>query len=412
MRRRGHSVNSRLAATPFEPPPHLGYGALCSSPAPTPNHYRYWLGSSQSSTVIVIHIGLPKSGSTAIQSYLSANEEALGRLSIDYPPIGRLNRKAHHRLVHELKGYKKKLDPQGGTILDLAERCSASGSHLTILSSEMFEQCEENEIRTLRKTLVSALQPFRIILIVRDLVELVPSSYAQKIRYGHKTCDFDEFFEERIAERRANFFSTAEMWGKVFGWNRVKVRLLDRNALLNGDLLDDFLTTAGVDISDPEICVLPRPGRVNEANGWKVLEAIRALGADQHGLDKDHPLLLFLAKSDRNFDRKLVEAAAIDIGTRLGWMHDKGRYLTRTQAQRALDLYRTNVKALNERLSEKLPEPLDLDARGFLQRDFLPVAGLLAAAELRAFYDGIWSILVQRRRIARMSDQTLQIEPT
>ena len=51
--------------------------------------------------MIVIHIGLKKSGSSSIQAFLKANEDALQGLSVDYPPTGRAAR-AHHNLALDI----------------------------------------------------------------------------------------------------------------------------------------------------------------------------------------------------------------------------------------------------------------------------------------------------------------------
>lgn len=79
-----------------------------------------------------------------------------------------------------------------------------------ILSSEMFEECETAEAARLKDTLRRGRETFRIVLVVRDLIELMPSSYAQKVKYGNNTYDFDTFFGERIRHRRVNYYETAK----------------------------------------------------------------------------------------------------------------------------------------------------------------------------------------------------------
>ena len=350
--------------------------------------------------MIVIHIGLAKSGSTSIQSFLSVNEEALRRLSVDYPPVGRQKRKDHHNFVSELKG-RKNFDPTLGTLSHLKEYWRANTFETMIISSEIFEKLAVTQIEYLGEILGELHHTFRIILIVRDLIAILPSSYAQKVRYGLKTYDFDAFFDERIAETRVNYFETAKGWAEVFGWENLRVRVLDSGHLINGDLIDDFLTTADLNPSDPRLHSLPRPGRFNEANGWKMLEATRALYGDRHGLDSRHPLAISVASAKRKYARKGIERAALEVGDRWGWTKDKGRYLTRPQAQRSLDIYQTALFALNDHLTEKLPLPLDLDARGFVEREFLPDATEIPAEELREFYDEVGARLAEQRDLAK-----------
>ena len=368
-----------------------------------------------------IHIGLKKSGSASIQSFLAANDEALRSLSIDYALVGRqtrtflgvpsLSRKAHHNLASEVMD-RGKFAAKFGTLSELVYHARCTPSKLTIISSEMFEGCEPGHVKDLYDALSVSERPSTIILLIRDLLSLIPSSYSQKIRYGVHNYNFDRFFEARIAETRVDYFSTAKTWADVFGWNNIKVRLLDSAHLTNGDLIDDFLSAIGVDVDDPRIRALPRLGRVNETSGWKILEATRALYGGDHGLAEQHPLVEFLAAKKRRFYKKRFEEVALDIGGRMGWAGDKGRYLTREQAHHALGLYAAAIEALNAHLTEPLPLPGELDARGFVEREFLPGADRIDSHELRFFYDEVGAILsldeseentLQAKRAARRS---------
>ena len=338
--------------------------------------------------MIVIHIGLAKSGSTTIQNFLSANEAALREASIDYPKIGRQKLVDHHNFASELRGAEN-FSPELGTLSELADHWRATPHDIMIISSEIFELSKPRAIEKLRRTLTIEKQSFRIVLVVRDPIQLLPSSYAQKVRYGRKTHDFDAFFDERMETARVDYFDTAKRWADVFGWENLRIRLLDSNFLVNGDLIDDFLTTAGVNPANPKIRALPRPGIVNESNGWRILEALRALYDGRHGLENNHPLLNWAAKSDRLDKRRKIERAAIEVGERWGWNKEKGVYLTRAQAARCREIYQQNILTLNEHLAEQLPTPPNLDAQVFVERKFLPDVARIRGQTLRAFYDNV-----------------------
>ena len=54
---------------------------------------------------IWIHVGWPKTGTTAIQRYLAANSESLKRMGVLYPESGRYGiTDAHHELASALTG--------------------------------------------------------------------------------------------------------------------------------------------------------------------------------------------------------------------------------------------------------------------------------------------------------------------
>jgi hypothetical protein len=329
--------------------------------------------------MIVLHIGLRKAGSASLQGFLSANLEALAAQGVEYPVIGRLGtgRTAHVNLVHDLTGSRKFVAAYGG-LGELADHWRASNASTLILSSEIFEGCDSEEAARLRDILRRGNEPFRIVLIVRPLADLMASSYGQKVKYGARTFDFDRFFERRIVEPRVDFFRTAREWATVFGWDSLCVRCLQPDHLLNGDLIDDFL--ALIEIEDRGLTRVPRE---NVTPGWKVLEAVRGLFTDRHGLPPDH----LFAEADWYGDeqRRTFGKLAMVVGERRGWSADRGRYLTRAQAERCHTIYAQAIGGLNAATGSALPIP-DAD---FPERPFLPSAEHIPAGELRAFYDEV-----------------------
>ncbi len=347
--------------------------------------------------MFVIHIGLKKSGSASIQTFLAANEDALRSVGVDYSPVGRTKRKAHHNLASEAI-VRKRFSAERGTLADLAEAAQKSQAKRIIISSEVFEGCEDHAVEYIKAALAPVGRDFCIVLIVRELMDLITSSFAQKIRYGFHTYDFDEFFESRLNETRVDYFETASRWANSFGWESIRIRPLDARHLRNGDLIDDFLECAGVDINDPLFPPMVRPGLVNAASGWKTLEAIRGLHLGRHGLSPTHPLAILVSNRKVRAEGKAIERVAQDISKQLGWSADKSLYLTRAQAQQSLDIYVSAIEALNERLTIPLPPPRTLDERGFTERAFLPDISRISPVELEVFFDEIADSLFAEAR--------------
>jgi len=349
--------------------------------------------------MIVVHVGLKKSGSASIQAFFNENAKQLRKLSLDYPKIGRRKKKAHHNLAYEIQG-SKKFDPERGTLSEAAQYWEKSACRAMILSSEMFEEVEVHEAVELKTKLSharGASEEFRIYIVIRDLVELMPSSYAQKVRYGLHAYDFDRFFSARMQMRRVNFYDTVQRWAEAFGWENLKIRVLDPAHLLNGDLIDDLLAVCGV-TAETDKRDLIRTGIKNTAPGWRVLEATRALSDDRHGLPDTHPLRHKIERKlgDKGFGYRLGNGAE-KAGDMRGWNADRGRYLTRSQAQLCYDAYCNSVTQLNQRLTDKLPFPVNLDERRFVERQFIPDVSLIPTQELRGFYDDLWERLEKKR---------------
>jgi hypothetical protein len=266
------------------------------------------------------------------------------------------------------------------------------------LSSEVFEETETRQALRMKRNLLKArgAEDFQIYLVLRDLVDLMPSSYAQKVKYAFHEFDFDSFFGPRMTKRRVQYFDTAKRWADAVGWENLQVRVLEPAHLLNGDLVEDFLHVCGVTIATGTLRLI-KPGIQNAAPGWRVLEATRALRSGCHGLPPTHPLPSMIRENrkKKEFGIELGECAAA-AGERQGWNSERGQYLTRDQAQHSYETYRENVLRLNERLSQKLPMPPDLDARGFSGRDFLPDVSRISPRELSAFYDEVWDLLQKK----------------
>lgn len=314
-------------------------------------------------------------------------------MGLDYTPIGRMRRKGHHNFSSELMA-RDKFRPQAGGLADLAAAAKGDARPLIVLSSEMFEGCETPQVERLREILAPVGRPFRIIMVIRDMLDLIPSSYAQKVRHGHNTFDFDSFFENRMLETRVDVFETARRWAEVFGWDSLRVRSLDPGRLANADLIDDFLITAGF---AGDASALLRPGRVNVASGWKTLEAVRALHLGRHGLADDHPLVAYLA-ARREADAKFLEKASQLAGDAIGWSREKSVYFTRAQAERVLATDTAAIASLNRHLPEPLPLPASLADRNFEERKWLPEASRIPPPEIASFHEAVTRTLLTKKR--------------
>ena len=348
--------------------------------------------------MIAVHIGFPKAGSTTVQTYLGENQNALRELSVDYPRPGRDGR-AHHRLAHELTGRIHRIYPEDLGLAELARYLSYAPFNTTIISSECFAACNESMISRLGSVLSQSNQTIRILQVIRPLVELAVSSYAQRTRYGGLTYDFDEFLKLFIRREKFDAFRVAHQWAGVFGWEAMRISVLDPQQLLNGDLIDNLLAALDLNPDDAELRSLPRRPRANESTGWRALEAIRDLFGEQSSIDWSHPLAKRVVDAGDSRDRKKdIGLAAEEIAAEIGWSQNRGRYLTRDQAERLHGEYRAAIDRLNQRLPVKLSEPVDIDAQGFVERGFLPSVNHIPPAELHEFHDAIAQRLEQMDR--------------
>ncbi len=211
---------------------------------------------------VTLHIGDPKTGSSAIQSFLSANRD---RLRILYP-AGTGDSRAAQGL------------PTSGNAAALVRRLKA-GEDASALAAEL-ESGAVYSSELFRSVPIKAFRDFlrcvdaRMILYVRPQISAVLSGFAQVKANGKFAGDLAAFFESK----RDRFkYSTRYAAFKRHG--SFTVRPYIRARLTNADIVDDFCSTIGIDIPAGAV----RFGNVNArerpditpALAWRIADYFR-----------------------------------------------------------------------------------------------------------------------------------------
>ncbi|HEX4870674.1 MAG TPA: hypothetical protein VFV27_00005 [Nevskiaceae bacterium] len=266
--------------------------------------------------MLYLHVGLHKTGTSAIQAFLHQNERRLRTLGYDYSPIGRSGANPHHSLGWELiqSGQQQ---PQLGGLADLAAACLKASGHV-VVSSESFSRANDAQVRQLGVLFKDV--PLQVVLYLRHPAELIQSSYFQLAKNGLNLRDFDSYFERSLAGGRVRFLDQARRW-LTMASGRLRLRVYETGQLVNDDLIDDFLTAidAAHLIGDPE---LKRQGLVNTSPGPKTIILTQELTRQLGGREQ-------LTQESRLMLQKVREAA-----TAAGWDSEKINLITPAHAQR------------------------------------------------------------------------------
>lgn len=150
--------------------------------------------------MIVLHIGMPKTGTSALQHSLMqrSREKVPGLL---YPAIGRDGAVAHHALA-------RTIDKRGADIAEV-HALVEMGTEATVpmvLSSEAFNNVHPRTILDL-VTRLEAAGEVRVLLVVREMASFLESMYLQSTRTGRTTMTFDHY----VTLRTRNWFG-AKCW--------------------------------------------------------------------------------------------------------------------------------------------------------------------------------------------------------
>ena len=185
---------------------------------------------------VLLHIGVHKTGTTAIQAAFADARPELQSLDVVYP--GKLQ--AQHRAALAVLQRHWGWNTRGGAVLDqahfdkLAKRVKRTRGRV-VISSEFF--CEADEHKA--QLVTEALDPDRLHVVVtlRNLGRLLPSSWQQYLKYGlttpYEAWLTDIFKEPGTSKKSPTFWrrhdhgAVIERWSRAVGADRVTVLILE-----------------------------------------------------------------------------------------------------------------------------------------------------------------------------------------
>ena len=138
---------------------------------------------------VLLHIGVHKTGTTAIQAALADARPELLTRNIRYP--GKLQ--AQHRAALAVLGRPWGWNTRGGGVLDRAHfdklvKRTTQAPGRVVISSEFFCEASQEQATDVIKELTGPGQrPIRVVITLRNLGKLLPSSWQQYLKYGLTT---------------------------------------------------------------------------------------------------------------------------------------------------------------------------------------------------------------------------------
>ncbi len=203
----------------------------------------------------ILHIGLMKTGTTALQAVLSGNRDRLISEGILYPSIDLLQSK-HVQLVWSC--VPDQLSPfaiskcSGVTTrayLDAVENERRDEqANIVIVSAEDFAIYEPHRFQDI----VSAFrEDLRIVVYLRPQDEMIESMYKQRLKGAGITDSFEEFVTSALRTGIAgiaplDYYNLLCGWAEMVGDDCLVVREYGRAA--KQDIVRDFLASAGLSL--------------------------------------------------------------------------------------------------------------------------------------------------------------------
>ena len=173
---------------------------------------------------IFLHIGFPKTGTSAIQRFLSINKKTLESNSVLYPCSGLTEYAGHVGIAKAAR--MKALKP----FEILRREIDSSPCQKVVISSEYFFMLEPKKI----EFLCDQLSRYKVTIIVylRRQDARIESGYLQVLRdidfrFTGNINDYIEFLKAH--PRRTDYFKFLEPWAEMFGLEATRVRVYEEN---------------------------------------------------------------------------------------------------------------------------------------------------------------------------------------
>jgi len=208
----------------------------------------------------LLHIGLEKTGTTSIQSALYEHFRELRRIGV-YVPVSMGKR---HDAILMYSAPKIRLsDLLAGKKIDDAELYELNEGFAGVLRevrAEAEKDCDLvvfsheclssrvrslGEIEQLHAVLNGVFDDVEVLVYLRDQYEYLLSLYTEAVKADTWT-DFDRWVDD-FDYMELDYYSFISNWRRVFGEENVTVRVFDKQRLLGGDVVRDFLSVIGAD---------------------------------------------------------------------------------------------------------------------------------------------------------------------
>jgi hypothetical protein len=216
---------------------------------------------------IFFHIGVHKTGTTALQMFLQNSYSDLKQRGILFPQSGRVNDSNHSHIAWEFSK-KPGYDPQLGGIDAVLDEIFSSECPVSIISGEDFEFLSIEQISEFHSK-VQGKADIKVIVYLRRQDEVIQSEYSEWAKRGLIDMNFNWLCKYFSIHPRFFYHNLLKNWSVHFEKTNIIARIYHKKKLLNGDIIDDFFSAIGL---ESKIIGLDRSNeKVNESLRHKTL---------------------------------------------------------------------------------------------------------------------------------------------
>jgi hypothetical protein len=214
-----------------------------------------------SDETLVLHVGMPKSGSTSIQDALYNSQQEIG---FRYIGFGQVNGSRAMRTIfsnsatvsrlhmvlgldnHELEALRGRLAQR---LENALSRCQRSRV-FPIISAEWCWRMTTEELRNVREYFLARGFRTEVIAYVRPLWGWYASALQEDIKWGVATFNpFHSFNDRPSLRHESDLAASIAVLDDVFGADRVQIVPFERSILHGGCVVRDFFHRLGLELN-------------------------------------------------------------------------------------------------------------------------------------------------------------------
>lgn len=201
---------------------------------------------------LILHIGAHKTGTTSIQGHLAKHKETLNKAGVDLfhqDPEGKLIKRGH---INSWLAGTDNFEAEGSSIKPGLANALAATQHATVIASaENFSWASNaSHLEKLRAELANIFSEITIVVYLRRQDRQAISHHQQ----GSKRNSFPSakfFGREPKAlpgyqphfDNYLDYAKNIGQWADVFGDQNMVIRVMEKDQLLDGDVVADFVQT-------------------------------------------------------------------------------------------------------------------------------------------------------------------------
>jgi len=213
---------------------------------------------------LIIHPGIHKTGSTALQFFLWSKYEALKDIGVLYPETGRSSidsiRYGHHEVPWGLIGRQ-------GFNVDIVDSVLAefkdSNCNRMVLSSEEFGRVDKKGVKIFIDKVSEVFEKIRIVVFVRHQVDVLQGSFGTDIVYNGVLLDIMTYVEQIDIE--VDYLVIERLWKEANLEIEVIFCPFDSSIKKGSNLIYSFLSATDLEIP---IANWDVTNRKNESLPW------------------------------------------------------------------------------------------------------------------------------------------------